>query len=71
MKTAVVTKTQVTRNFELDWFDIVDLLKKKVTIRDDARISVLFRVPSGGDWSGESISITSENPVLVTVIEET
>lgn len=33
--------------------------------------AVTFKVPGGGDWSGMSIDITSEDPVIVEFTEET
>lgn len=69
-KTVTICKRDVM--IMLDRHDIIDLLKRcahiATGVKDDS-ISVDFRVPSGGDYSGMYVEITSRDQVRVTYTE--
>jgi hypothetical protein len=68
MKKATVVKKAECTNVELSGADILRLLKDNFVIPAEAALqSIYFRVPSGGDYSGQEVEISSEDPVFVEV----
>lgn len=52
---------------ELNQDDILGYLRYSKDIPNNAtNVKVVFNVPSGGNWSGMCLDVTSEDPVVVT-----
>lgn len=68
MKTTTTCKT--TKTFSLTGGDILELLVQAGEIDSVDTATVLFSVPSGGDYSGMSIEIDDFAPVMVWVETE-
>jgi len=67
MKTKVKTKTEIKDKniITLTKEDIIEFLRmKQKNVPDNAEVS--FDVPSGGDYSGVTLDIDSDNPITVT-----
>ena len=68
MKDSLNSHTQIERTIELNWFDIIEALRKVIVLPEHAKFSVTFEVPTGGDWSGQTISVSDDNPVRVVAM---
>jgi hypothetical protein len=71
MKKEATTKSVTTHTWRLSSEDIIDLLSEanrqnRSIFGTSDEISVKFKVPSGGDWSGIDVDITEEDAILVT-----
>lgn len=62
--------TKTTTTLKLTSYDIVELLKGSGLIPVESIAKATFLVPGGGDWSGMTVNIDSENYVSVTFEEE-
>jgi len=75
MKSDIHRSETTMRTYQLSGEDILRLLgmANGEVGRADARSvkrSVTFRVPSGGDWSGEAVEVDVDNPVTITIVTE-
>lgn len=68
MKISTHESVKTVKVIEMNDIDIIQLLT------DTGRIpigfttdTVIFRVPTGGDYSGEDVEINNSNPVMVTI----
>lgn len=72
MITKVTTQTTVVTELTLVGDDIIDMLRVKYpdVFKEGRAMSVTFRVPSGGDYSGLTLDIDDVNPIIATVTVE-
>ena len=69
MKIDIEVKTKIIEKIELNGFDILNMLPR---YRDDDISSiedytVKFVVPSGGDYSGMTLNVDDDSPVILTI----
>lgn len=70
MKLKAESRTEKTTTIKLTKEDILELLKASAIIKTASTfINVRFDVPTGGDYSGMSVEIDKDNPVVVTYTE--
>ena len=62
VQTTIETTKKMTCQVNGD--NLLDLLSKS-GVKIPPGATVMFVVPGGGDWSGQAIDVTDENPVLV------
>ena len=75
MKADIHRSETTVRTYQLSGEDILGLLRMKDAEVDQAnehsvKRSITFRVPSGGDWSGEAVEVDVDNPVTITIVTE-
>jgi hypothetical protein len=66
---------EITTTIELTYGDIAGFVAMKYAhlfSKDvDTDVTVKFRIPSGGDYSGCELEISKDNPIIVTVTQRT
>jgi len=66
MITRTTTHTTVVHELELTQEEILDMLKVRYPdqFKEGRAMSVTFRVPSGGDYSGLTLDIDKDTPII-------
>lgn len=75
MKVSTISQIVRTRTIELSGEDLINVLKKSsffknmtmTNVENGDQISVTFQVPRGGDYSGDVLEITEDNPIKISV----
>lgn len=69
MKKKITKRVESVVEIELDAADVRAAISLYLPMgAKPESVSVRFRVPTGGDWSGTLVDISAENPILVTVV---
>lgn len=70
IKNKASTCRVITSTISINAEDIQSfLMRAGISIPSDAKVSVKFSVPGGGDWSNTDIEISDENPITITIVK--
>jgi hypothetical protein len=67
-QTKTVAQTIVsTYRLELDRDGILELLRETLGagLPNDSSVDIWIQVPGGGDWSGENLDLSTDNPLVI------
>ena len=72
MSRRTTTKTTKEVRIEIDEETLLEMLRERFVLPDNAEVAMHIWIPGGGDWSNTKLEV-SESPIIVkwTTVEET